>query len=341
MKPRVYFHLEGTRKLGSSRVRGWDLAERMREEAEIVAKGGPDRIVPHGALWRSRFLYFQKTTQVSDYALRQAARATGARRLAFDLDDVKHVSNRDERVARKAKLFQDLMLRSADVVTVASGDALRYCREHARDVRLVRTPVDVAKYRPKVYGADTPERITVGWLGNGRAYGEDLKMVAPTLAALAAKHPIRFRVVGALANPVIAETFRPLARLGIEVELVDEIDWAKPGATGEAIREFDVGVYPLRDNAFNRQKGGFKLLEYMASAVPAIASPVSETAAILDEGAPALRAATPDEWTAGLDRLLSSPDERRRLGEAGRAYAERHHGYEKFHREMRRAILGD
>ncbi len=337
-RPSVYFHLEGTRDLGSSRIRGFDLAERLAGEAEVHVKGGRDRMRPDRPFWSATNLYFQKTTQVTDYALARAALLGRARRLAFDIDDVKHVTNRDARVLRKAKFMQDRMLRLADVVTVASHEMLAYARRHSTDVRLARTPVDLAKYRPREHDGTPSERFTVGWLGNGNAYAEDLKMVVAPLRALAANYPLRVRIVGALGNRAVHETFGALRADGVVVEITDAIDWKRPGATGDEIRAFDVGMYPLRDLEFNRAKGGFKLLEYMASAVPAVASPVSETKFILDEGAPAIAATTEDDWTRGLDRLLSSAAERKRLGEAGRAYAARHHSFDAFVDVMRAAI---
>ena len=75
---------------------------------------------------------------------------------------------------------------------------------------------------------------------------------------------------------------------------------------------------PLPDDEWARGKCGLKALQYMALGIPAVLSPVGTNVEIAAEGA-AWLAAGDAEWRAALTQLLESPDERRRLGAAGRA----------------------
>ncbi len=77
-----------------------------------------------------------------------------------------------------------------------------------------------------------------------------------------------------------------------------------------AIADWDVGIMPLRDGVYERAKCGYKLLQYAASAVPAVASPVGVNATLLD-AMDGLAPTTVDEWTDALTAMLAEPAERR------------------------------
>jgi glycosyltransferase involved in cell wall biosynthesis len=82
---------------------------------------------------------------------------------------------------------------------------------------------------------------------------------------------------------------------------------------------FDIGIAPLADLACNHARSDIKVKEYAASGVPWLASPVGPYAE-LGEGQGG-RLVADDCWFEALDRLVVSADERRRLGQSGRAWA--------------------
>jgi glycosyltransferase involved in cell wall biosynthesis len=67
---------------------------------------------------------------------------------------------------------------------------------------------------------------------------------------------------------------------------------------------------PLPDRAYERAKCGYKLLQYAASGVPFVASPVGVNEQLIrrSEG---VAATTIDEWVDGLVALLDEPATRR------------------------------
>ena len=58
---------------------------------------------------------------------------------------------------------------------------------------------------------------------------------------------------------------------------------------------WDVGVMPLRDGVYERAKCAYKLLQYAASGLPAVGSPIGVNAGILDE-MDGLAPSSVDEW---------------------------------------------
>ena len=88
------------------------------------------------------------------------------------------------------------------------------------------------------------------------------------------------------------------------------------------MRTLDIGVMPLPDGAFERGKCGYKLIQYMACAVPVVASPVGVNREIVEHGVHGYHATTTEEWADALDRLIVDGGLRRRLGQAGRLRVE-------------------
>src|ERR1700735_272348 len=84
------------------------------------------------------------------------------------------------------------------------------------------------------------------------------------------------------------------------------------------MQDSDVGSMPLPDRPWERGKCGLKLLQYMASWKPAIASPVGVNTVLVDEGVSGFLAKDGDAWLTALRRLQAEPALGRAMGEAGR-----------------------
>lgn len=69
---------------------------------------------------------------------------------------------------------------------------------------------------------------------------------------------------------VVCNSFLSVSYENLEVE---NIIWTREGAK-EEIKNAHIGIMPLQDTSYNRGKGGFKLVQYMASSLPLIASNV-------------------------------------------------------------------
>ena len=96
------------------------------------------------------------------------------------------------------------------------------------------------------------------------------------------------------------------------------MSWSKATEATEVAR-FDVGIMPVTDAPFERGKCGYKLIQYMASGVPVIASPVGVNTEIVRHGETGFLASTPAEWRTAISTLKSSPQLRQEMGRAGRA----------------------
>jgi glycosyltransferase involved in cell wall biosynthesis len=85
---------------------------------------------------------------------------------------------------------------------------------------------------------------------------------------------------------------------------------------------------PLIDNEFTQGKGGYKILQYMAMGLPAVASPVGVNAEILLDKQTGFLCKNDQEWFEALKRLIDDVPLRESMGRAGRDRASDKYSYE-------------
>ena len=234
-------------------------------------------------------------------------------RIAFDFDDA--IYHRHENDDNPLDRFRDWD-RPAKVIararrTVAGSEILAdFARAHApRPDRVVVIPtvVDTATFRPRPRRPDGT--IVIGWIGTPRNTTY-IRAIWPALASVARRdRRVRYVFVGA----------EPFDVGGVPVEFRR---WTLAGEVGD-VQGFDLGIMPLPDDVQTRGKCGFKLIEYMACGLPAVASPVGANSHVLENEVTGLLATSGADWTEALLRLASDSGLRQRMGEAGRARAER------------------
>jgi glycosyltransferase involved in cell wall biosynthesis len=95
---------------------------------------------------------------------------------------------------------------------------------------------------------------------------------------------------------------------------------------------------PLTDDAWARGKCAFKLLQYMAAALPCVASPVGANTEAVIDGWNGLHARTVDEWECALESLITSPELRARFGANGRAHVESRYAMHTYRTQYLRLL---
>jgi glycosyltransferase involved in cell wall biosynthesis len=173
-------------------------------------------------------------------------------------------------------------------------------------VTVVPTTIDTEKYRPRTPRANGVP--VIGWTGS-YSTEQYLALVKPVLERLRRRFAFRVVVVGGSG----------FAAEGVEVE---HRPWRAASET-EDLADFDLGLMPLPDAAWEQGKCGLKALQYMALGVPAVVSPVGVNREIVRDGENGLLADDADAWEQALARLLADAELRARLGAAGRRTVER------------------
>ena len=253
--------------------------------------------------------------------------AAFSRRRVFDIDDAIYVRKprrlgepADESVWRKQKFAATC--RWVDAVAAGNEVLAAAARPSARQIALLPTSIDVACYQPSTAGPDEPPRIV--WIGSPENLVY-LEMVRPALARLTKRHP-------RLLLRVICSQFPDWADVAIE-----KVTWSS-ATEAHSLAGAHIGIMPLTDDAWSRGKCAFKLLQYMAAALPCVASPVgANTEAVLD-GVNGFHAINVDQWEQSLEKLIASPELRARFGAKGREHVQQRYSMQSY-REHYRALL--
>lgn len=186
-----------------------------------------------------------------------------------------------------------------------------YLARRARDagapwVEVVPTVIDLERYavQPQAGGQEAVPRIV--WIGSPSTVKYLAALEAP-LAALARRFAFKLRVIGGM-----------LDMPGVDVECVR---WTEESEVA-SITQCDVGIMPLHDSPWERGKCGYKLIQYMASGLPVVASPIGVNTQIVQEGVNGFLAEGEDAWVAKLGQLLGDAALRQNMGQAGRRRVE-------------------
>jgi glycosyltransferase involved in cell wall biosynthesis len=192
-------------------------------------------------------------------------------------------------VARRAARAADRMIVGNDVLA-------EWAAQHCADVRVVPTCVDPADYSVRESWDIDVRPPILGWIGSPATEGY-LIDVAPALGEVHRRTGARVVIVSG-PGPI------PSALAGF----TDKAVWRPDSA--RLIASWDVGLMPLRDGVYERAKCGYKLLQYAASGVPAVGSPVGVNQTLLTS-MDGLAPVALDDWVGALTGLLAEPAERR------------------------------
>jgi glycosyltransferase involved in cell wall biosynthesis len=241
--------------------------------------------------------------------------------LLFDFDDAVFLAqpggSRWLEVLRRPRGTTVALCRAASRVLAGNAHLAGFAREavgteRADRVRVVPTAVDTHAMVPRRRDGSRP---TLGWVGSDSTLPY-LESLVPALRRIAATVPHRLMVVAGARRPDLrGVTF----------------DFEPWSAEGEAalVASMDVGLYPLDDTPWSRGKCGFKALQYLACAVPCVASPVGVLTDIVRPGETGLHASDDDGWVEACSHLLSDVGERRRMGDAGRVLVQERYSVER------------
>ena len=171
------------------------------------------------------------------------------------------------------------LMQNAACVTVGNEYLYNYAKTNScKDIRIIPTVVDLDKY-DKV-AAKKDERFTIVWIGSQATIHYLMEVIEP------------IKRVCKLTNGKLLVIGATIEVPNLELELVD---WSEDSEV-KHIKSADVGIMPLSENKWDLGKCGFKIIQYMASRVPVVASPIGVNTKIISNKKNGFLANTADEW---------------------------------------------
>jgi len=220
-------------------------------------------------------------------------------RLIFDFDDAIFLGGKEAHAA--------WVCRRAAWVTAGNVDLADFARRFTDRVTVLPTVIDTDAYAPAaVRPGGRPFRV--GWCGSDLSIRQTLYPHLDLLARLQRRLGFAFVIMT-----------RPRPRLPESSLRWTFAEWNEDRETRLA-SFFDAGIMPLTPDEYQRYKCGCKLLQYMASGLPSVASPVGINVRLIEAGRGGFLAATEDEWFQAIGRLMSDDRTCLEMGAAGRAY---------------------
>lgn len=226
-----------------------------------------------------------------------------ARHMIYDYDDSLFL--------RKPKKISKTIQLSDSII---SGNQFlkKYALQYNSNVFVLSTCIDTARYKPKIKPLENAT-VVIGWMGTffTSIY---LELLKEAYAYLSSKYKnVRFMIVG--GN--FSDTQLPVIRR----------EWSLQSEVSD-LQEFDIGVMPLFDDEWARGKCSFKIIQYMAVGIPAVASNVGMNREIISHGKDGFLVEDRGEWIQKLSLLIEDAELRRRMGECGRRKIEQAYSLE-------------
>ncbi len=230
-----------------------------------------------------------------------------ARRLIFDFDDalIYRDSNSPRRFSLSRRAGFRRLVSGVDLVIAGNEYLADLARPQGRPVRVLPTPVDLAPFPDRPAGEQSE---VVGWMGTKSNFVY-LRLAEEALRRLSRSRPgFVFRTVSD-GDPALPGVRLDARRWSLESEVRE-------------LRGFGLGIMPLFDDEWARGKCALKILQYFAAFLPVVCSPVGANREAVSEGISGRFARSPGEWEEAIVSLLRSPEERARMGRAGRRLVE-------------------
>lgn len=249
-----------------------------------------------------------------------------ASRGIFDFDDaIFDDPSWLRRPLRPAAKFERC-LRAADIVIAGNEYLADRASEGARDVRVIPSCVEPSAYTMKS-SWDVGERPIFVWLGSP-ATEHFVVSIARPLLEVHRRTGARLKLI---SGPRHNELLEPLA------PMLDRVPWHLNRVQHDLLSA-DVAIGPLDDSLYARGKCAYKLLQYGATGLPMVASPVGANAkaiSLLD----GLAASSSGEWFEAMMSILTESGTRRaQRGRQGRKGVADHYSFARWEREWSAAV---
>ena len=260
----------------------------LMEAAGITLEHAPAKTFSNWASLPNYDVVILQKTLLNRRKIRRLAK--GARRLLYDSDD--RIWMRPGKpygwlTAFRIKMRLKLICRLADQCIAANGIIADDLQQHGATPVIIPMALDGNIWFP-------PEKregpLTIGWTGSPASL-QYLEPIRPAITAVQRTHPeVRWQI-----------------HCGRDPEWKDlnyeHIPYT-PGNEPETVRGFDIGLLPLPDGEFAQGKSPIKALQYFASGVALIHSPVGATIELTRNNTLGLPATQSKEWNAMMNQLI-------------------------------------
>ena len=233
------------------------------------------------------------------------------------LFNVKYIVDYDDAIFHnydrfKSNLFRkkfNTLLQKSSLVIACNEYLLSYARKcGANNTLQVPTVVDMNKYHQKEYGVINQE-FRIGWIGSPSTT-KYLYILKNVLEKISKKYNIRLVIIGG----------SELKNFNVPMEIHN---WSEE-TENTLLQSLDIGVMPLFETKWEKGKCGYKLIQYMATGLPVIASNFGFNKKVVDKKIGFL-VNDDNEWELALEYFIKDRSQIQIFGEKSRIKAENYY----------------
>jgi glycosyltransferase involved in cell wall biosynthesis len=233
------------------------------------------------------------------------------KKIIYDFDDAIWIPNtsRENKIAGWIKAFWKIKYICRWAYKVAGGNnyLCEYAQRFNDQVVLLPTCVDTRKRYNKFKDHNTG-KIVIGWTGSHSTM-KYLDAILPVLTQMVKEFDVETIII---SNKEPSFNFQGLRFLR----------WQESTEIDDLLK-FNIGIMPLEEDAWSEGKCGFKLIQYLALGIPAVASPVGVNKNIIEQGDNGFLCIHDEEWVQALRRLITNTNLRIAMGRQGREKIEK------------------
>ncbi len=196
------------------------------------------------------------------------------------------------------------LIKSSNNIIASSEQLAKECNNISKNnnSHYICASINVHRYNPNnLY--NNSKIINIGWTGTftSKIY---LDLLKPLFINLSKR--IKFKLI------VISDFDYNIPGVDLEV-----IKWTKESEIKD-LQKIDIGVYPLSIDQWVSGKSGLKALQYMAMALPTVATEVGNIKNVITHNHDGFLVKNISEWEETITTLINNPDLRKKIGSNAR-----------------------
>jgi glycosyltransferase involved in cell wall biosynthesis len=230
------------------------------------------------------------------------------KKIIYDFDDAIWLSD-EKKWLNHFKWHRKVAWLCRKSYRISAGNAYiaEFARRYNPSTIIIPTTIDTSKSGRFVV-IHRQDQVTIGWTGSHTSL-KYLDYIREPLEMTLKKY-VQIRLC-------IICNQKP----GWEMDRMDFIPW-RAAKEWEDLSHIQIGLMPLPEDPWTLGKGGFKILEYFALGIPALASPVGINNQLIEHGKNGFLCNDRDDWIRYLEILIHDPSLRTLMGSAGKKRVE-------------------
>ncbi len=228
------------------------------------------------------------------------------KKIIYDFDDAIWIADTNSgKITRWIKAFWKIkyICKWAYKCSCGNNYLCDFASQFNDHVIYMPTCVDTEKGHYKIKEHSNSSKLVIGWTGSHSTL-KYLDEMLPVFNKLKNQVDFDFLVIANKAPDVKFENFK-------------FIKWNQD-TENEDLLKMDIGIMPLHHDKWSEGKCGFKLIQYLACGIPALASPVGVNKVIIEENKNGFLCNSEEDWVQKLFTLLENSELRNKMGAAGR-----------------------